>query len=37
MKAFEFRKVDSTIQGLIDKAIEQRAKTGSEYLVRGRQ
>jgi hypothetical protein len=28
MKAFEFRKVDSTIQGLINKAIEQRAKTG---------
>lgn len=28
MKAFELRKVDSTIQGLINKAIEQRAKTG---------
>jgi len=28
MKAFEFRKVDATIQGLINKAIEQRAKTG---------
>jgi STAS-like domain of unknown function (DUF4325) len=28
MKAIEFRKVDSTIQGLINKAIEQRAKTG---------
>jgi STAS-like domain of unknown function (DUF4325) len=28
MKAFEFRKVDSTIHGLINKAIEQRAKTG---------
>jgi hypothetical protein len=28
MKAFEFRKVDSTIQGLINRAIEQRAKTG---------
>jgi hypothetical protein len=28
MKAFEFRKVDSTIQGLIDRAIEQRARTG---------
>jgi hypothetical protein len=28
MKAFEFRKVDSTIQGLINKAIEQRTKTG---------
>jgi hypothetical protein len=28
MKAFEFRKVDSTIHGLINKAIEQRTKTG---------
>jgi STAS-like domain of unknown function (DUF4325) len=28
MKAFEFRRVDSTIHGLINKAIEQRAKTG---------
>lgn len=28
MKAFEFRTVDSTIQGLINKAIEQRTKTG---------
>jgi hypothetical protein len=28
MKTFEFRKVDSTIQGLINRAIEQRAKTG---------
>jgi anti-sigma regulatory factor (Ser/Thr protein kinase) len=28
MKAFEFRKVDSTIQGLINRSIEQRAKTG---------
>ena len=28
MRIFEFRKVDSTIQGLIDRAIEQRAKTG---------
>jgi hypothetical protein len=28
MKTFEFRKIDSTIQGLIDRAIEQRAKTG---------
>jgi hypothetical protein len=28
MRAFEFRRVDSTIQGLINKAIEQRAKTG---------
>jgi hypothetical protein len=28
MKIFDFRKVDSTIQGLIDRAIEQRAKTG---------
>ena len=28
MKAFEFRRVDSTIQGLINRAIEQRAKTG---------
>jgi hypothetical protein len=28
MRAFEFRKVDSTIQGLINRSIEQRAKTG---------
>jgi hypothetical protein len=28
MKAIEFQKVDSTIQGLINKAIEQRARTG---------
>jgi hypothetical protein len=28
MRAFEFRKVDLTIQGLINKAIEQRTKTG---------
>jgi hypothetical protein len=28
MKAVEFRKVDSTIQGLINRSIEQRAKTG---------
>jgi hypothetical protein len=28
MKHFDLRSVDSTIQGLIDKAIEQRAKTG---------
>ena len=28
MKGFEFQRVDSTIQGLIDRSIEQRAKTG---------
>src|SRR5215831_7719351 len=28
MRAFEFKKVDSTIQGLINRAIEQRAKVG---------
>jgi hypothetical protein len=28
MKAFDFRRVDSTIQGLINRSIEQRAKTG---------
>jgi STAS-like domain of unknown function (DUF4325) len=28
MNAFEFRKLDSTIQGLINRAIEQRAKPG---------
>jgi hypothetical protein len=28
MKHIEFRRVDATIRGLIDKAIEQRAKTG---------
>jgi hypothetical protein len=28
MKSFDFRKVDGTIRGLIDRAIEQRGKTG---------
>jgi hypothetical protein len=28
MKAIEFRRVDETVRALIDKAIEQRAKTG---------
>jgi hypothetical protein len=28
MKSIEFRRVDETVRSLIDKAIEQRAKTG---------
>jgi hypothetical protein len=28
MKSVEFRRVDDTIRGLIDRAIEQRARTG---------